>query len=354
MDRKSRGTPKIRTAIGFDVHGFDESRKLILGGVRIPGHRGLKGHSDADVLSHAVGDALLGAAGLGDLGSHFPPDDPKWLDAKSLDLLERITKMALNAGIEPTYVDTVIIAETPKLSGYIEKMRGNIADVLGLEAECVSIKATTTEHLGFIGRKEGIAVLAVLTAELVRTRNGKKQESERGMGERTLKKKSAKPDDFPATVFRHPPGAKHKGREILEMFRGFAKLVFHTDGASRGNPGPSGCSVVVLSPEGDPVCAFNWHIGRTTSNVAEYTALVKLLAWLDSLDLHDKPIEIRMDSELVVKHLTGEYRVKSPRLRDLFAEARAYLSKFKHFKLTHIPRGRNELADGLAKEASKG
>lgn len=154
--------PGIRVGQGFDVHAFADGRRLILGGVPIEHPRGLAGHSDADVLAHAVTDALLGAAALGDLGRHFPDSDPAWKDADSLDLLRRVTARAAEAGWRPVNVDATVIAEAPRLAPHIDVMRGNLADALGLPRERVGVKATTSERLGFTGREEGIAALAVV------------------------------------------------------------------------------------------------------------------------------------------------------------------------------------------------
>lgn len=150
----------IRVGIGFDAHRFDESRPLVLGGVEIPGSPGLAGHSDADVLAHAVADAILGAAGLGDLGDHFPNDDA-WRDASSLKILERAAVLITTEGWTVASVDATVIAERPALAPYREEMRLNIAEALGVYSGEFSVKATTTDGMGFTGRGEGIAAMAV-------------------------------------------------------------------------------------------------------------------------------------------------------------------------------------------------
>jgi 2-C-methyl-D-erythritol 2,4-cyclodiphosphate synthase len=150
-----------RVGLGFDAHGFDAERPLILGGVTIPGTPGLSGHSDADVLSHAVADALLGAAGLGDLGEHFPSTD-EFKGADSLSLLEACTTAARDAGWRVVNADCTVIAESPRLTTYREPIIENLARALGVATEDVSIKATTTDGMGFTGRGEGIAALAVV------------------------------------------------------------------------------------------------------------------------------------------------------------------------------------------------
>ena len=153
----------MRVGIGFDAHRFDHGRELVLGGVRL-GRPGLAGHSDADVVSHSVADALLGAAGLGDLGTHFPGDD-RWRDASSLDLLTEVAALLARGGYSVGNVDVTVTAERPRLSDHRDEMAGQIATALGIEKERVSVKATTTDGLGFIGRGEGIAALAVALVE---------------------------------------------------------------------------------------------------------------------------------------------------------------------------------------------
>ena len=150
-----------RIGQGYDVHRLVPERKLILGGVEIPWEKGLLGHSDADVLLHAVMDALLGAAALGDIGQHFPDTDARYAGADSRMLLREVGDMLEKAGWEVVNIDATIIAQRPKLAGHIARMRTNIAADLGLEEDCVSVKATTEEHLGFTGREEGISAQAV-------------------------------------------------------------------------------------------------------------------------------------------------------------------------------------------------
>lgn len=151
----------MRSGIGYDSHRFADDRRLVLGGVEIPHRRGLSGHSDADVVAHAVTDALLGAAALGDIGHHFPPGGEAWRDADSLELLERAVALVAEAGFAPVNVDVTVICEAPRLVGHIGEMRARLAAALGVEAGAVSVKATTNEGMGWIGRGEGIATLAV-------------------------------------------------------------------------------------------------------------------------------------------------------------------------------------------------
>ena len=152
----------IRIGNGFDVHALVAGRKLILGGVEIPFDRGLDGHSDADVLLHAVCDAILGALALGDLGAHFPDTDLRWKGADSRVLLRHVVSLAAERGWRTGNVDATLIAQAPKLAPHVPAMRANIAADLGCELAEVSVKATTTERLGFTGRGEGIAALATV------------------------------------------------------------------------------------------------------------------------------------------------------------------------------------------------
>ncbi len=151
----------MRIGVGYDVHAFDPDRKLVLGGVVIPHHQGLLGHSDADVLAHAVSDALLGAARAGDIGKLFPDTDPAYAGADSLVLLAAVADHVRFLGFEIVDVDSVIAAQAPKLSPYREAMRENLARAMGISVDAVGVKATTTEGLGFEGREEGISAQAV-------------------------------------------------------------------------------------------------------------------------------------------------------------------------------------------------
>ena len=162
-------TLPFRVGQGFDVHAFREGRRLVLGGVVVPHDRGLEGHSDADVLAHAVTDALLGALALGDLGKHFPPHDARWKDADSLELLRHAVRLAAESGGSPAQVDATLFLEEPKVAPHVDTMRANLAEALGLAVDLVSVKATTTEGLGFVGRADGAAASAVM---LVRVEDG--------------------------------------------------------------------------------------------------------------------------------------------------------------------------------------
>jgi len=151
----------VLTGIGYDCHPFAEGRRLVLGGVHVPHDRGLAGHSDADVLTHAIVDALLGAAGLGDIGQLFPDTDERFRDADSLDLARQAVALVRERGYEPVNVDATVILEAPKLAPHRDAILAALAGALGLAPERVSVKATTSEGMGFVGRGEGAAAIAV-------------------------------------------------------------------------------------------------------------------------------------------------------------------------------------------------
>lgn len=152
----------FRVGLGYDVHPFQEDRKLMLGGIEIPFDKGLKGHSDADVLLHAITDAILGAASLGDIGRHFPDTDPAFINADSTILLKQSYSLVKEKGFLIVNIDSTVVAEKPRLSKYIPDIRKHIAGVLNCDEDQVSVKATTNEKMGFVGREEGIAVHAVV------------------------------------------------------------------------------------------------------------------------------------------------------------------------------------------------
>ena len=174
----------MRIGTGYDVHKLAEGRKLILGGVEIPYEKGLLGHSDADVLVHAIMDALLGAAALGDIGLHFPDKDPAYKGADSLELARRVSGILAENGYLIENIDSTVIAQAPRLRPYIDEMRANIARALDLDVTQVSVKATTEEHLGFTGRGEGISAQAValITSPRDLTANKKKSIEEADIG----------------------------------------------------------------------------------------------------------------------------------------------------------------------------
>jgi 2-C-methyl-D-erythritol 2,4-cyclodiphosphate synthase len=165
----------MRIGMGYDVHRLIRGRKLVLGGVAIPFKKGLLGHSDADVLVHAVCDALLGAAGLGDIGLHFPDTDPEYKDVSSIKILAKTYKLVSGKKFKIINLDSTIFAEAPKLSPYTEEMKKNIARTIEIERECVNIKATTVEGLGMIGKGEGIGAMCVVLIQSLKKTNNYKE-----------------------------------------------------------------------------------------------------------------------------------------------------------------------------------
>jgi 2-C-methyl-D-erythritol 2,4-cyclodiphosphate synthase len=158
-------TADTRVGIGYDSHRFAGARTLVLGGVTFPGESGLAGHSDADVLTHAVIDAVIGAAGLGDIGRHFPDDDPRFADADSIALLRKAVSMVAEAGWQTGNIDATVICERPRLAPHVAEMATRLGSALNVDEDRVNVKATTNEGMGFIGRGEGIAVIAVAQLE---------------------------------------------------------------------------------------------------------------------------------------------------------------------------------------------
>ena len=161
--------PEFRTGIGFDVHAFADGKKLILGGIEIPSDKGLVGHSDADVILHAITDALLGAISMGDIGQHFPDTDKKYKNADSKIFLQKAYELVFNKGYYLGNIDVVVAMQAPKLSPYVLNMRAKISEILNCGVEQISIKATTTEKLGFIGREEGVSAFASVL--IIRNKN---------------------------------------------------------------------------------------------------------------------------------------------------------------------------------------
>jgi 2-C-methyl-D-erythritol 2,4-cyclodiphosphate synthase len=156
----------VRTGLGYDCHRFEAGRRLVLGGVEVPSQRGLLGHSDADVLTHAIIDALLGAAALGDIGRHFPDTDERYRDADSIELLRATVALLGERGFAVVNVDATVVLEAPKLAPHADAMRERLAGALGIDVDRVSVKATRGEGMGFVGRGEGAAALAVASVEV--------------------------------------------------------------------------------------------------------------------------------------------------------------------------------------------
>ena len=157
----------MRVGVGYDSHRFDDSRGLVLGGVEIPEERGLSGHSDADAVAHAITDAILGAVGLGDIGTHFPPTDARWRDADSVELLRRAVDLAGAENYQVVNVDVTVVCERPRIGAHVQAMRERLGAAIGIGPEHVSVKGKSNEGMGWIGRGEGVAVIAVALVDSI-------------------------------------------------------------------------------------------------------------------------------------------------------------------------------------------
>ena len=317
---------------GFDVHPFKKNRNLVLGGVTIEHEFGLDGHSDADVVIHALIDAILGALGEGDIGRHFPDNNPDYKNISSRKLLIKVSGMMKNSGYAVSNADITIHAEAPKLADYMVEMRGNIADDLNCPDNRINIKATTWEKLGFVGRGEGIAADAVVM--LVST--------------------DSKPNDDKTEITQRKPAAKpvqlvDDDTPIETRVKTKGTLTIYTDGASRGNPGLSAAGAVILDSSGNTLKEISMFLGTMTNNQAEYQALI--LALKEAVSLRPERLVIRMDSQLIVRQISGEYKVKDAKLKPLFALVIQQLKFLKSWDIEHIPREQNIRADTLANEA---
>ena len=330
--RKIAGSsPELRAGIGFDVHRLIEGRKLILGGVEIPHTRGLLGHSDADVLTHAVMSSLLGAMALGSLGDHFPDNDPAYKDISSIDLLERVRILMEENGYELGNVDVMVICDSPRLSPHIERIRMNLAGALRVPIEGISVKATSTEGLGFTGTGEGIAAQAICI--LVKC-----PDEEIAVEKKSPHSKKRTVAEKPAPLPKIEPGS-------------IRRLVARIDGACNGNPGPSGIGIVFELEDGTVIGKASKAIGEKTNNQAEYCAA--LAAAKKASEWGVENLTLITDSELVKKQLKREYRVKNPEIIKLYERLYVILSKFKSWDVLQVSREKNREADRLSKLALK-
>jgi len=319
---------QYRTGIGYDVHRLEKGRKLILGGERISHPTGLLGHSDADVLTHAIMSAILGAMSADSLGDHFPDDDPQYKDINSIDLLERVRIIMEEKGWDIENVDSMVICDSPRMGKYIENIKMNLSEALRVPINRISVKATSTEGLSFTGSGEGIAAQAVCLLkqeyqETVKSSNKAKKSS----------KKSVK------KVEKVPPLPKLKKGELTDV-------VVWTDGAAKGNPGPSAIGIVFEKPDGTAVGKYAEAIGEATNNQAEYKAVIKAAEICVKWGV--ERFSLKSDSELIVKQLKGQYRVKNPEILKLYTELMRSLRKFKSWKADHVRREKNIEADRLS------
>lgn len=325
-----------RIGHGFDVHPFKSGAELVLGGVNIKYKKGLVGHSDADVVIHAVIDSILGAMADGDIGSHFPDTDPQYKGISSRELLGRIRQLMVKREFDIVNLDITIHAEQPKLAEYKDQMRDNLAEDLDTEVGRINVKATTWEKLGYVGREEGMACDAVVL--LISSSN----DDEVSTGNATAKEKTSKPHQI-ALLF--------EGDEKIERrVKTKGGLVIYTDGASQGNPGPSGAGAVILDSKGNTLKEIQMYLGELTNNQAEYQALI--LALKEAASLRPENLLIKMDSELVVRQILGRYKVKDQKLLSLYNIVMQQLKLFPDWEIEHIPREQNQRADKLAGKAA--
>jgi 2-C-methyl-D-erythritol 2,4-cyclodiphosphate synthase len=331
----------VRIGHGFDVHKLVKGRKLILGGVEIPFDKGLEGHSDADVLIHAIIDAILGAIGAEDIGTHFPDTDPAYKDISSMILLGKTAEILGESKYHLGNIDALLHADKPKVKDFIPRMRKNIASVLECREERVNIKATTWEGLGFVGRMEGMAASAVC---LVYPDVWDEESDDAPFGTGHLFTEDDPPMGVQSTLELEiplKPGKINKGNAFL----------VNIDGASRGNPGPAGVGIVIRDPDGLVLAEVSEAIGEATNNVAEYMALLRALDECKLLKAQE--IILRTDSQLLARQLNGRYKVRNEGLRPIFNKAIKLLRGFKAFTVVEIPRKDNAEADALAKAATK-
>lgn len=311
---------KYRIGTGFDIHRTRDGAKLVLGTAEIPSPTGLVSETDGDVVAHALMDALLAAAGLGDIGEHFPPDRAQQ-DCTSSELLSQVMGEFRAAGMELEQIDVTVFADCVRLSPHYLRIREALAACTGLPATDISLKARTMEGLGDIGAGKAIAALVVVLATAgTKTRRN-------AAGARLFE------EDYPlAQVGEAEPGA----------------LVVWTDGASRGNPGPAAAAAIGRGADGAPAFEEGKYLGGATSNEAEYSAVLLALDCLEKAGAQGKPVVIQLDSSLVFSQLTGKFKVKDSRMRELHRQVLSRLGTFANVRFRKIPRAQNSEADRLA------
>lgn len=325
----------IRVGIGFDVHRLVKGRKLILAGLEIDFPKGLLGHSDADVIAHSVMSAILGAMAQGSLGDHFPDTDPEYKDARSIDLLERVRILMEEQGYSVGNIDVMIICESPKLAPYISQMQMNLSEALRVPIDRISIKATTSEGLGFIGRGDGIACQAV--SLLIR----QPEVTGEPRGRHLWKKRIAEDDDASREYPKLPE----------EKPEGVSECIVYVDGASDGNPGPSGIGAIFEVPGRGIIGCISEVIGEATNNEAEYKAAIRAAEICRNWGI--KKLVMMTDSQLMVKQVNGSYKVKNQRILNLYNSLMLILSSFTDWRIEYISRDENEKADRLSRLALK-
>lgn len=357
----------MRIGCGIDLHRLysDPGRPLMLGGVEIPGDLALEGHSDADCILHALTDAILGALALGDIGEYFPNTDPQWKNVPSERFLERAVAEMRLRHYTIANVDIVVLAEVPKLSPHKPAIRAKLAELLNVQPDQVGLKATTLEKLGALGRGEGILAQAVVLLApappppLLTKPAGVQLSLEpspeppeavvpaaklREVVARDLASKPA-----PARKATKASKAPAKTAGAVDGTPGKRVLRVWTDGASRGNPGHASIGVVLKDEAGNVLHEGKLYLGQATNNVAEYRALIYGLQVAIPFD--PDRLEVYADSELMIKQMRGEYRVKNPELEKLYYQAQLAARELREVKYTHVRRELNKEADALANQA---
>jgi 2-C-methyl-D-erythritol 2,4-cyclodiphosphate synthase len=355
----------VRVGLGFDVHPIVRDREMRFLGVLVSSQIGLEGFSDGDALSHSVADALLGAAGLGDIGSHFPAGNAQFKGISGQELLARTVRILENAGWKPLQIDSVVWLEYPLLASHLTQIRQRLAEVLGLPEASVSIKLKRGEGLGFVGGGLGIAVWAVALVIPSDSRPPQASDSVRSHPQTTSapfplagieiasETASAEKDLAPRSSSLAP---SHKDElqetSVTQGAQGWDHAVIYIDGGAEPNPGPASAGIVFQFPDGSVKTAGKFLGQHLTNNEAEYLALIWSLEEAARLQIPE--IEIRSDSELLVSQVTGAYQVRKPHLRLLHAKVMELQKKFKRFRIVKIPRSQNRLADESARKALAG
>ncbi|OGK10687.1 MAG: 2-C-methyl-D-erythritol 2,4-cyclodiphosphate synthase [Candidatus Riflebacteria bacterium RBG_13_59_9] len=313
---------RTRIGSGFDIHRTQRGLPLVLGGVKIDCDFGLVSETDGDVVLHALADAILAAAGLPDIGEHFPPGQYRGAELKSDELLGQVWKEAQDHGLELEQVDATIFAEEPSLAEYYTAMQQKLAALLGVTEASISVKARTFEGLGSIGEGKAIAAMALVLAM----------------------QKHAGANISPARtgdIFSEKFALEHEGEICSDA------VLVNADGGSRGNPGPAAAGVLAREMKGPILFSEGRHLGNTTSNVAEYESVLLALQSLVERRLAHRRIVILLDSKLVYSQIVGRFKAKDLRMRKLLSRVLSEIKRFSNLRFSLVPREENRAADGI-------
>jgi 2-C-methyl-D-erythritol 2,4-cyclodiphosphate synthase len=351
----------LRVGFGFDIHKFELGVPLILGGVRIEHEYGLVSHTDGDAICHALMDALFTACGLPDIGTHFPPSDPRLRGVSSIDLLrETVHDLSMKHLERILNVTITVMTEQPKIAPYRDKITLSLARTLGIELKRIAVAAGTNERFDAVGRGEALACFAnvlVLVKEAGPDARAPAVDDPRLLV--PTQSGITDPEAIPAD-YELPQRVKEFERAVKTKLAPLPKapppppggeLILYTDGASRGNPGPAASGWVIFDAMGSIVHEDGNVLGQLTNNEAEYAALIEALKWVEANLGVEYKLTLRMDSELIVKQLRGEYKIKAEHLRQTALLAMNTLAGFSDLKIEHVPRAQNARADALANRA---